>query len=100
MTQKIAPTLTWEENEKGTLIGTATLDDGKVVQYACRNKGDDDNPKWVHFRSISRQRSEGDFGVEIEMDVKFKLNGGEDAQTRMRSIHLCMKDLRELVKTK
>ena len=25
--------------------------------------------------------------------------GGEDAQTRMRSIHLCMKDLRELVKT-
>lgn len=98
MTQKIAPTLTWEENEKGTLIGTATLDDGSVVQYACRNKGDDDNPKWVHFRSICRERSDGDFGGEIEMDVKFKLNGGEDAQTRMRSIHLCMKDLRELVK--
>lgn len=99
MIQKTAPTLTWEENEKGTLIGTATLDNGAIVQYACRNKGDDDNPKWVHFRSISRQRSEGDFGGEIEMDVKFKLNGGEDAQTRMRSIHLCMKDLRELVKT-
>nr|DAX79322.1 MAG TPA: hypothetical protein [Caudoviricetes sp.] len=99
MTQKIAPTLTWEENEKGTLIGTATLDDGRVVQYACRNKGDDDNPKWVHFRSISRQRSDGDFGGEIEMDVKFKINGGEDAQTRMRSIHLCMKDLIELSKT-
>lgn len=99
MTQKTTPTLMWEENANGTLIGTATLDDGRVVQYACRNKGDDDNPKWVHFRSISRQRSDGDFGGEIEMDVKFKINGGEDAQTRMRSIHLCMKDLRELVKT-
>lgn len=99
MTQKTTPTLTWEENEKGSLIGTASLDDGRVVQYACRNKGDDDNPKWVHFRSICRQRSEGDFGVEIDMDIKFRLNGGEEAQTRMRSIHLCMKDLRELVKT-
>lgn len=99
MTQKIAPTLTWEENGKGLLIGTATLDDGSVVQYSCRNKGDDDNPKWVHFRIVSRSRSEGDFGGEIEMDIKFKLDGGEDAQTRMRSIHLCMKDLRELVKT-
>lgn len=99
MTQKITPTLTWEENEKGTLIGTATLDDGRVVQYACRNKGDDDNPKWVHFRTISLSRLGSEFGDELEMDVKFKLNGGEDAQTRMRSIHLCMKDLRELVKT-
>lgn len=99
MMQKIAPTLTWEENEKGTLIGTASLDDGAIVQYACRNKGDDDNPRWVHFRSVSRPRSEGDFGGEIEMEVKFKLKGGEDAQTRMRSINLCMKDLRELVKT-
>lgn len=95
MTQKIAPTLTWEENEKGTLIGTATLDDGRVVQYACRNKGDEDNPKWVHFRSICSAEGEG----EIAMSIEFKLNGGEDAQTRMRSIHLCMKDLRELVKT-
>ena len=99
MAQKIAPTLTWEENEMGTLIGTATLDDGRVVQYTCRNKGDDDNPRWVHFRSVSRLRSDGDFGGEIEMDIKFKLDGDEDAQTRMRSIHLCMKDLRELVKT-
>ena len=99
MIQKTTPTLTWAKNAKGTLIGTAFLDDGRLVQYACRNKGDDDNPKWVHFRSIFRQRSEGDFGGEIEMDVKFKLNGGEDAQTRMRSIYLCMKDLRELVKT-
>lgn len=95
MTQKTAPKLTWAKNAKGTLIGTAFLDDGRLVQYACRNKGDDDNPKWVHFRSISLSR----LGGEIEMEVKFNLNGGEDAQTRMRSILLCMKDLRELVKT-
>ncbi len=99
MAQKIAPTLTWEENEKGTLIGTATLDDGSVVQYACRNKGDDDNPKWVHLRAICREKSEPIFPGDIEMSIEFKLKGGEDAQTRMRSIHLCMKDLRELVKT-
>ena len=52
MTQKIAPTLTWEENEKGTLIGTATLDNGAIVQYKCINMGDDDNPKWVHLRAM------------------------------------------------
>ena len=98
MTQKTTPTLTWEENGKGLLIGTAYLNDGRVVQYACRNKGDDDNPKWVHFRSISLSRLGGEFCGEIEMEVKFNLNGGEAAQTRMRSIHLCMKDLRELVK--
>lgn len=99
MTQKIAPTLTWEENEKGTLIGTASLDDGRVVQYACRNKGDDDNPKWVHFRAVCSPRSDARFVGDIELSIEFKLKGGEDAQTRMRSIHLCMKDLRELVKT-
>lgn len=98
MTQKIAPTLTWDDYGK-LLIGTAYLYDGRVVQYTCRNKGDDDNPKWVHFRTISLSRLGSEFGDELEMDVKFKLNGGEDAQTRMRSIHLCMKDLRELVKT-
>ena len=99
MTQKIAPTLTWEENEWGTLIGTAYLDDGRQVQYECRNKGDDDNPKWEHLRAICRLISEGDFGGEIEMELKLKLDGGEDAQTRKRSIYLCVKDLRELVKT-
>ena len=95
MTQKTTPTLTWTKNAKGTLIGTAFLDDGRLVQYACRNKGDDDNPKWIHFRSICSAEDEGG----IAMSIEFKLNGGEDAQTRMRSIHLCMKDLRELVKT-
>lgn len=95
MTQKTTPTLMWEKTAKGNLIGTACLDDGRVVQYACRNKGDDDNPKWVHFRSICSAEDEGC----IAMSIEFKLNGGEDAQTRMRSIHLCMKDLRELVKT-
>lgn len=99
MTQKTAPTLTWEENEKGTLIGTAALDDGSVVQYACRNKGDDDNPKWVHLRAICREKSEPRFDGDIGISIEFELKGGEDAQTRMRSIHLCMKDLRELVKT-
>lgn len=99
MTQKIAPTLTWDEHGKGLLIGTSYLDDGRVVQYTCRNKGDDDNPKWEHFRSISISRLGCEFGVGLEMDVRFSLKGGEDAQTRMRSIHLCMKDLRELVKT-
>lgn len=95
MTQKTTPTLTWAKNAKGTLIGTAFLDDGRLVQYACRNNGDDDNPKWVHFRSICSADDEG----EIAMRIEFKLNGGEEAQTRMSSILLCMKDLRELVKT-
>lgn len=47
MTQKTTPTLTWEENEKGTLIGTASLDDGSVtelkvdaVTYMHTNVGD------------------------------------------------------------
>lgn len=98
MTEKITPTLTWEENEKGTLIGTAALDNGSVVQYACRNKGDDDNPKWVHLRamcSTNDRRYKGDYDLSVETEIE----GREDAQTRMRSIHLCMKDLRELVKT-
>lgn len=99
MTQKITPTITWEENEKGTLIGTATLDDGRVVQYSCRNKGDDGSPKWVHLRSISREKSEPRLDGDVELSIEFELNGGEEAQTRMRSIYLCMKDLRELVKT-
>lgn len=77
----------------------ATLDDGRVVQYACRNKGDDDNPKWVHLRAICREKSESRFAGDVELSIEFELKGGEDAQTRMRSIHLCMKDLRELVKT-
>lgn len=98
MTQKTTPKLTWEENEKGTLIGTATLDNGTVVQYACRNKGDDDNPKWVHLRAICREKSDPRFAGDVELRIEFELNGGEDAQTRMSSIILCMKDLRELVK--
>ena len=99
MKQKMTPTLTWEEDEKGILIGTASLDDGSFVQYSCRNIGDDDNPKWVHFRSICSEKSDNGDECEIAMSIEFKLNGSEDAQTRMRSIHLCMKDLRELVKT-
>lgn len=99
MTQKITPTLTWEKNERGTLIGTATLEDGRVVKYACRNKGDDDNPKWVHLRAICREKSEPRFAGDVDLSIEFDLKGGEDAQTRMRSILLCMKDLRELVKT-
>ena len=98
MTEKIAPTLTWEENEKGTLIGTATLDDGTVVKYKCINMGDDDNPKWEHLRAmciINDMRYKGDYDIIVETEIE----GREDAQTRMRSIHLCMKDLRELVKT-
>lgn len=98
MTQKIAPTLTWEENEKGALIGTATLDNGAIVQYKCINMGDDDNPKWVHLRamcSTNDRRYKGDYDLSVEAEIE----GREDAQTRMRSIHLCMKDLRELVKT-
>ena len=98
MTEKIAPTLTWEENEKGTLIGTATLDDGTVVKYKCINMGDDDNPKWEHLRAmciINDRRYKGDYDIIVETEIE----GREDAQTRMRSIHLCMKDLRELVKT-
>ena len=94
MMQKMAPTLTWEENEKGTLIGTDCLDD-RVVRYVCRNIGDGDNPKWVHFRSICSAEDED----KIAMSIVFKLNGGEDAQTRKQSMYLCMKDLRELVKT-
>lgn len=100
MTQKTTPTLTWEENEKGTLIGTAHLDDGMVVQYACRNNGDDDNTRWSHFRVICREKSEPRFAGDVELSIEFELKGGEDAQTRMRSIHLCIKDLRELVKTR
>ena len=99
MTQKTTPRLTWAKTEKGTLIGTAFLDDGLVVQYACRNKGDDDNPKWVHLRAICREKSDPRFAGDVELSIEFELNGGEDAQTRMSSILLCMKDLRELVKT-
>ena len=99
MTQKTAPKLTWEKTAKGTLIGTACLDDGRVVQYACRNKGDDYNPKWIHLRAICREKSEPRFAGDVELSMEFELNGGEEAQTRMSSILLCMKDLRELVKT-
>lgn len=99
MTQKITPTLTWKEYTDGTLMGTTILDDGRVVQYVCRNNGDNDNPKWIHLRIICRHRSVRRFPGDVELSTELELKGGEDAQTRMRSIHLCMKDLRELVKT-
>lgn len=99
MTHKITPTLKWEENEKGTLIGTAYLDDGRLVQYVCRNNGDDDNPEWIHLRVISRKKSVTLFPGDIELSIEHELKGGENAQTRLRSVYLCMKDIRELVKT-
>lgn len=73
-------------------------DNGAIVQYKCINMGDDDNPKWVHLRamcSTNDRRYKGDYDLSVETEIE----GREDAQTRMRSIHLCMKDLRELVKT-
>lgn len=53
---------------------------------------------WEHLRAmciINDRRYKGDYDIIVETEIK----GREDAQTRMRSIHLCMKDLRELVKT-
>ncbi len=100
MTHRATPTLTWEENEKGTLIGTAHLDDGTVVQYTCRNNGDDDNPDWTHLRIVCRPLKEEDarFSGDVAVETEFTIKGSEDAQTRMRSVYLCMTDLRELVK--
>ena len=93
MTQKITPKLTWEEKEDGTLIGTARIDEKTTVEYLCRNMGDDDNPKWVHFRVI------GSIDDQPYARCETELKGSEDAQTRLRSIFLCMTDLKELVKT-
>ena len=93
MTQKLTPKLTWEEKENGTLIGTARIDEKTTVEYLCKNEGDDDNPNWTHFRVIGR------LDDYPHARCEFELKGSEDAQTRLRSIYLCMKDLRELVKT-
>lgn len=93
MQHKTTPRLTWEEKENGTLIGTARIDEKTVVEYLCRNMGDDDNPKWVHIKVI------GSIDDQPYARCEHELKGSEDAQTRLRSMYLCMKDLRELVKT-
>lgn len=94
MTREESPTLTWKESREGPLIGTANLDDGREVQYICRNEGDDHDPKWKHSRLIENPKDR-----LRSIEYINELKGGENAQTRMRSILLCMKDLRELAKT-
>lgn len=93
MTQKITPRLTWEEKEDGTLIGTARIDEKTTVEYQCKNISEDDEPDWKHIRVISSLDDHPHASCECELE------SSERIYTRTYSIYLCMKDLRELVKT-
>ena len=93
MTQKVVPTLMWEEKDDGVLVGTAYIDGKTTVEYRCKNLGDDKNPDWQHIRVISSLDDYPHARCECELEAN------EYAQTRLRSIYLCMKDFRELVKT-